>query len=131
MPKVTIEQFVRIAEGKMNEVVKRGREITRDNGEYAAELVRDVVETSGTIKTGKRGRIETGKMLASVDSDYKHLPGGAEATWGFVHDAPDYTTYQEFGTQWIEPMNAIDDAAAEVAVDFKNDIDRMMKEVWD
>lgn len=129
MPKVTIEQFVRVVESKMKEVVAEGRNIVRENGEYGAELVRDVVETSGTTKSGKRGRIDTGAMLGSVDAKYDATPDGAESIYGFLN-APEYTKYQELGTQYIEPMNAIDDASANVEVDFKADIDNMMSRVW-
>lgn len=129
MPRVTAEQFVRIVESKMKQVVEEGRQIVKDNGEYGAELVRDVVETSGTMKSGKRGRIDTETMLGSVGDDYDEFPNGAESTYGFLN-GPDYTKYQEFGTQYIEPMNAIDDASANVEIDFKNDIDRMMNKIW-
>lgn len=129
MPRVTAEQFVRVVEAKMKQVIERGSEIVRDNGEYGAELVRDTVETSGTMKSGKRGRIDTGAMLGSVNDRFETIPNGAQSTYGFLNP-PDYTKFQELGTQYIEPMNAIDDAAANVEVDFKNDIDRMMKDVW-
>lgn len=130
MAKVTAEQFVRIVESKMKRVIEEGRQIVRDNGEYGADLVRDVVETSGTLKSGKRGRIDTGAMLGSVGDDYKQLANGAESTYGFLNP-PEYTKYQELGTEYIEPMNAIDDASANVETDFKADIDRMMKGVWE
>lgn len=129
MAKVTAEQFARIVDGKMKQIVARGSEIVRDNGEYGAELVRDTVETSGTMKSGKRGRIDTGTMLGSVNDKFEAIPNGAQSTYGFLNP-PDYTKYQELGTQYIEPMNAIDDAHSNVEVDFKNDIDRMMKDVW-
>jgi hypothetical protein len=114
---------------RMKKVVAEAQRITRDNGEYGAELVRDTVETSGTVKTGKRGRIETGAMLESVDSDYKEIPGGAEATYGFLNP-PEYTKYQEGGTQYIEGMFAIDDAAGNVDVDYIKDLRAMLSKEW-
>jgi hypothetical protein len=129
MPRVSAEQFVRVVEAKMKQAIERGSEIVRENGEYGAELVRDTVETSGTMKSGKRGRIDTGTMLGSVNDEFETIPNGAQSTYGFLNP-PDYTKFQELGTQYIEPMNAIDDAAANVEVDFKNDIDRMMKDLW-
>lgn len=127
--RVTAVQLQGILENKMKRIVQAGREITQDNGEYGAELVRDVIETSGTAKTGKRGRIETGAMLEGVDSDYENTSDGGQATWGFVRPTP-YATYQEHGTQWIEPMHALDDAYPNVEVDFKNDIDKMLRQEW-
>lgn len=133
MAKVTAEQFARIVDGKMKQIMARGSEIVRDNGEYGAELVRDTVETSGTMKSGKRGRIDTGTMLGSVDDKFETIPNGAQSTYGFLNP-PDYTKFQEFGNSEFavafDGMFAIDDAAANVEVDFKNDIDRMMKDVW-
>lgn len=133
MPRVTAEQFTRVVEAKMKRVIERGSEIVRDNGEYGAELVRDTVETSGTMKSGKRGRIDTGAMLGSVNDRFETIPNGAQSTYGFLN-SPDYTKFQEFGNSEFavafDGMFAIDDAAANVEVDFKNDIDRMMKDVW-
>lgn len=132
--RVTAEQFSRIVSGKMQAIVQRGREIVRENGEYGAELVRDVVETSGTAKSGKRGRIETGAMLAGVDSQYKDLADGGEARYGFLNPMP-YTKFQEFGFDHlggahVEGMFAVDDAHSNIEVDFRRDISRMMKEEW-
>lgn len=129
MTKVTPEQFSRIVQNKMRSVIEQGRQIVRENGEYGAELVRDVVETSGTMKSGKRGRIDTGDMLGSVDDDYRDIPDGGESRYGFLN-APEYTKYQEVGTQYIEPMQAIPEAREQVDIDFENDIDRMMKRIW-
>lgn len=127
--RVTAVQFSRIIAAKHQRILSRGREITQDYGEYGAELVRDVVETSGTAKTGKRGRIETGAMLEGVDSDYHDTSDGGEATWGFVRPTP-YTKYQELGTQFIEPMLAVDDAFPNVDTDYKRALDNMLKEEW-
>lgn len=122
-------QLQGIIERKMKNILQAGRQITQDNGEYGAELVRDVIETSGTVKTGKRGRIETGEMLAGVDSEYTNTSDGGEATYGFTRPTY-YATYQEYGTQYIEPMHALDDAYPNVEVDFKRDIDKMMRQEW-
>lgn len=127
--RVTAVQLANIIQEKQQRVLRRGREITKDHGEYGAELVRDVVETSGTAKTGKRGRIETGAMLEGVDSEYQETPDGAEATWGFVRPTP-HTQYQELGTQYIEPMLAVDDAFPNVDVDYKRALDAMLKQEW-
>lgn len=133
MPRVTAEQFVRIVESKMKQVVEEGRQIVKDNGEYGAELVRDVVETSGTMKSGKAGRIDTGAMLGSVGDDYDEFPNGAESTYGFLN-GPDYTKYQEFGDSEFavafDGMFAVDDAHSNIEVDFRRDIDRMMNKIW-
>lgn len=128
--KLTAEQFVQVIESKMRAVVSEGRKVVRENGEYGAELVRDTVETSGTMGTGKRGRIDTGKMLSSVDSNYSDTSNGGEAVYGFVKDAPEWTRYQELGTQYIEPMQAVPDAHMNVEVDFRKDIENMMRKEW-
>ena len=131
MTKVTPEQFSRIVKNKMRSVVEQGRQIVQDNADYGAELVRDTVETSGTMKSGKRGRIDTGEMLQAVDSYFVATPDGGEGHYGWVAGSgPFYTKYQELGTQYIEPMQAIPEAREQVDIDFKNDIDRMMKRTW-
>lgn len=127
--RVTAVELGRIIAAKQQRILNRGRQITQDYGEYGAELVRDVVETSGTAKSGKRGRIETGAMLEGVDSEYNETPDGAEATWGFVRPTP-HTGYQELGTQYIEPMLAVDDAFPNVDVDYKKAIDNMLRQEW-
>lgn len=128
--KVTADQLMRIIQGKQNDILEAGRALVKEYGEYGAELVRDTVETSGTVKSGKRGRIETGDMLASVDDEYKEFSDGAQSVYGFVKDTPKYTRYQEHGTQTIEAMNAVDDADANVQIDFRRDLDKLMRDNW-
>lgn len=77
-----------------------------------AETTQTFIATRGTSGTGKQGRVDTGKMLDSVSSDAKLLnKDEAEGRFGWIGEEPFYARYQELGTQYIEPMNALSDAA--------------------
>lgn len=129
MPRVTAVQLSNIIASKQRQIIARGRQITEEMGQYGAELVRDTVETSGTVSTGKRGRIDTGAMLQSVDSEYQDTADGGEAVYGFLNE-PFYTGFQELGTEYIEPMFAIPDAADNVEIDYKKALDKMLAQEW-
>lgn len=132
--RVTIVQLRNIIEAKQKRILERGRRITQDNTEYGADLIRDTVETSGTVKSGKRGRIDTGAMLAAVEADYKDTSDGGEGRYGWGENAPFYTKFQEGGNDKFavafDGMFAVPDAAGNVEIDFKRDIERMLKEEW-
>lgn len=52
-------------------------------------------------------RVDTGLMRMMADSNL-HIRGDVfELNFGWEVDAPHYATYQEFGTQYIEPMLAV------------------------
>lgn len=81
-----------------------------------AEITQTFIATRGTSGTGKQGRIDTGKMLDSVNSDAKLLNGDeAEGRFGWLNEQPFYAEFQEAGTQYIQPMYALSDAADIVA----------------
>lgn len=74
------------------------------------DLTVHYIETRGTAKSGKAGRIETGAMRDSVDSKIeKESATEIRARFGY-NDAPFYTVFQELGTRQIEAMQAIGDA---------------------
>ena len=85
----------------LDESMKEGEEITQT-----------FIATRGTSGTGKQGRVDTGKMLDSVNSDAKLLNSEeAEGRFGWLNEQPFYAEFQEAGTQYIEPMYALSDAA--------------------
>lgn len=119
--KVTPEQLVAIIEQKRRTVLSEGRRLVREFGEQGAYQVYERVVTLD--------RIDTSDMLGSVKDDYEQFPDGAKSTYGFL-DAPHYTKYQEHGTQKISAMHAVEDADANISVDFQNAIDDMMRREW-
>lgn len=85
----------------LDESMKEGEEITQT-----------FIATRGTPGTGKQGRVDTGKMLDSVGSEAKLLNSDeAEGRFGWLNEQPFYAEFQEAGTQYIEPMYALSDAA--------------------
>lgn len=85
----------------LDESMKEGEEITQT-----------FIATRGTSGTGKQGRVDTGKMLDSVGSDAKLLNSEeAEGRFGWLNEQPFYAEFQEAGTQYIQPMYALSDAA--------------------
>lgn len=109
-------------EAKVETLQDGTREVVIDAGEEIATKTRDYISTRGTAKSGKQGRIETGAMLNSVDSEIvTNLRQEVEVRAGY-HDAPFYTVFQELGTSRIEAMYALTDAAEEVLPRLARDI---------
>lgn len=76
------------------------------------ELTQTFIATRGTEKSGKQGRVDTGKMLESVTSETKLVSNDeAEGRFGWLGEQPFYAEYQEAGTSTIAPMYALSDAA--------------------
>lgn len=99
-------------EGKVNEMNRRNFASLRRAMKDGEEVTQTFIATRGTPGTGKQGRIDTGRMLDSVDSQTK-LQGSdeAEGRFGWLTQKPFYAEFQEAGTQYIAPMNALSDAA--------------------
>lgn len=102
--------------------VGEGKEITQHN-----------IETRGTMKSGKRGRIEKGKMRNAVDSRVtKRDKSGVAGKFGWINEFEPYFGYQEGGFEHVggvsvEGMYAISDAAKEVFDNIEADIDRAVR----
>jgi hypothetical protein len=98
-------------------------------GDQIAHRTREHIETRGTAKSGKQGRIETGAMWAAVDMEVvKDTEDEIEVRAGY-HDAPYYTVFQELGTARVEAMYALTDAAEEVLLDLQKDISEVIRGV--
>lgn len=103
------------------------REAGIDTAEKGANITKHHIETRGTAKSGKRGRIETSAMLNSVDDAIlKDTKDEVITRFGYS-DAPYYTVFQELGTARVEAMYALADAAEEVVADLVEDIERAVK----
>lgn len=104
-------------EQKVREITDEVRDAVIDIAQEGADEARNNVATRGTAKSGKAGRIETGRMINSINSEVISSGGSeVEARFGFKGE-PDYTVYQEGGFthnrsgEWITGMYAITDAA--------------------
>lgn len=101
-----------------------------DNAMRGGESVtKNLISTRGTPKSGKTGRIDTGKMRDSVDSETK-LDNADEATgrFGWTAESPYYALYQEYGTSTIPAMYALTDAAEIAKTQLLRDINNNVKD---
>lgn len=104
-------------EHHVERITNEVRDAVIDTAREGAEEARNNVATRGTAKSGKAGRIETGRMINSINSEVLSSGGlEVEARFGFKGE-PDYTVYQEGGFthnrsgEWITGMYAVTDAA--------------------
>lgn len=77
-------------------------EIVEDVTEGGARQMRQIISTSGTPKSGKEGRIETGKMLDEVKTDVGRGGNSVVGQFGWLDEQLDYFYYQDEGFRhWI------------------------------
>ena len=111
-------------EAQVDELRDNGRNAVQETTQEGAELVRRYISTRGTAKSGKAGRIETGRMLDSVDSQII-TDSRDEIVGRFgMENAPEYAVFQEYGTRTIEAMYAITDAAEQMGDKFISEVQR-------
>ena len=83
--------------GIPEEVASEAQTLVSEAMNIGAETQRQIIENSGTVKSGKQGRIETGLMLNSVQSAGADRVGNViEGRFGW-RDPEDYFIYQEQG----------------------------------
>lgn len=84
--------------------------------EFGENKTKEFIETRGTAKSGKRGRIETGEMRDSVKSGtVKKGRNHHQAEFGWMSHSPSWAKYQEqgfthVGGSPVEGMFALGDA---------------------
>lgn len=116
-------------EGKVRAINAASRRALEDAMEAGENITKHHIETRGTEGTGKRGRIETGKMLNSVDHSVKNTgPDSMEGRFGWLNQQPAWALYQEYGTKYIEPMYALSDAFEEVKIDYLRDMEDAVRD---
>jgi len=95
---------------KVDRLTDGSKAVVKNAGQEGKDLIVHYIETRGTAKSGKAGRIETGAMRDSVDTKVeKESAAEIQVSFGY-YDTPFYTAFQEPGTRYIEAMNAIGDA---------------------
>lgn len=84
------------------------------------DMMKEFIETRGTAKSGKRGRIETGEMRDAVANRVlEDTDQATRAEYGWIDDSPGHRTYQELGTKFIEPMFALRDSQEATTEEFQ------------
>lgn len=121
--------------GKVEALEAANEEALREVAEEGAELMKYFIETRGTDKSGKRGRVDKGKMRDAVTSEVTTRgPGKHQANFGWLKEREDYFLWQEGGFEHtggvtVEGMYALTDAAEEVFTNLREDIERNLKSV--
>lgn len=116
-------------EAKVDEINRKNFRSLQNAMTDGEEITQTFIATRGTAGTGKQGRVDTGKMLESVDSSTT-LQSKDEAIgkFGWLEKKPTYAEFQEAGTRYIEPMYALSDAAEIVKVQLVKDISNNVKD---
>ena len=113
---------------KMDEIADIIEETADDAAVMGESLTKNYIETRGTAKSGKQGRIETGEMLKKVSGKVSDVtPISATAEFGWLEGSPEYARYQEEGFAHrngvdVEGMYALTDAGHEVIEDVKDNL---------
>lgn len=111
---------------KVESIQKEARSALAGAAQEGEQITKHHIETRGTAKSGKRGRVDTGTMRDSVDSavtvDRKDL---VRSEFGWLGQTPFYAKFQELGTdQGIEGMYALTDAFQEVTQNLEDELKR-------
>lgn len=112
---------------KMDEVAVIMKETAQESAATGKRNVREFVQTRGTEKSGKEGRIETGAMLKAVRG--KTLTANktsASSSFGWIEGPPEYTRYQEHG---FTHVNGVDVAGMYALADASEIMKREVKDI--
>ena len=110
--------------------------VVKESSREGARLMREYILTRGTGYRGHTGRVETGKMLASVTNTATRSGNSVRGSWGWLRTQEDYFRYQEngfraFGSNapqaQVEPMHALLDSFFKVREDFIADVAKEMR----
>lgn len=119
-------------EGSVRRKIDAIQEAVEEASESGKNISRHHIETRGTAKSGKRGRIETRQMLNAVDNDTPvRTNKSITSRFGWIKEFEDYFGYQERGFnhvngQSVEGMYAITDAGEEVSQDLFEEIEKII-----
>lgn len=119
-------------EGSVRRKISEIQDLVEDAAEEGKNIAQHNVETRGTAKSGKRGRIETRQMLDAIDAETTHRDKrSVKSRFGWIKEFKDYFGYQEEGFEHIngvnvEGMYAITDAGDEVLKNLERDIERVV-----
>jgi hypothetical protein len=108
------------AEGEIDDNVGR---IIGESVDLAKKNMQDSIMDGGNTKKGGP-RIESGKMYNSVDGEVTKARGRITGAFGYLNDPPEWTIYQERGTQFVSPLLAFA-KAQEIAI---NDLTNKMEQ---
>ena len=120
-------------EGATKKITQNVTEVVKDSIQEGEQITKHNIETRGTMKSGKRGRVETGKMRDAVGSKVESVNiRKVVGKFGRINAFQRYFGLQEDGFDHVggvtvEGMNSLSDAAKEVFDNIEDDIDRAVK----
>lgn len=127
--------LVRWYRSKMTRVEEGVDEAMDDAGQYGEDLMKHYIETRGTAKSGKPGRVDTGKMRDAVGHRKTTQGGSRQLRIGWVTGTrEDYFQFQETGFTHVsgvpvEGMHALQDATDAALTQLMQDLRRNVKDV--
>lgn len=107
-------------ESKVDAVTEEAKDAVKAGAKEGEDLTKEYIRTRGTAKSGKQGRIDTGRMINAVSSQVeKDTDTEIEASFGWTRDREKYFALQEGGFihtsgVTVEGMYALSDAADKV-----------------
>lgn len=122
-------------EDKVNRLTDSAKEAIREGAKEGEDLTKLHIENRGTAKSGKQGRIETGRMRDAVSSRVdKDTDTEIEASFGWLDDRATYFGLQERGFTHVSGVNvegmfALSDAADQVSREIERKLGRAVKDV--
>lgn len=128
----SFEDFVKKIQLDMETRTREAEDLVLAAAEKGEAVMKHFIETRGTAKSGKRGRIETGDMRDSVGSDVRKATAEEiEVAFGWLGETPEHAKFQETGFRHsggvqVTGMYALTDAFEEVVTDLEEDIGRIM-----
>lgn len=119
-------------EGVSKKMIEEMGDVVESGVEEGEKITKHNIETRGTAKSGKRGRVESGKMRDAVDSKVNRSKNSAVGQFGWINQFEPYFGYQESGFAHrggvnVEGMYALSDAGEEVFQNIEADFDRTIR----
>jgi hypothetical protein len=91
-------------EEAVHETVQEGAKLMQD---YILEATTKTGEDREAHGRGVAGRYETGNMYRDVEAEVTRESDTIVGRWGWIRNSKDYYEYQEYGTRFIQGMNAL------------------------
>lgn len=120
---------------RLQEINQIPHEVAAEAAKEGSEITKHNIETSGTMKSGKRGRVETGAMRDAVDGKDRRISATeAEARWGWLNGQPDYAGLQEYGFAHVggvtvDGMYSLDASKDEVMANVRDELKRRISDL--
>lgn len=127
------DQILQHLEAQMAKVSAGAKKAVERSAKDGVESMQVTIATSGTAKSGRAGRIDTGEMIDSVDDEKMYETANTLGVrFGYLN-GPYWSRYQDGGFrhylsgEQIEGTYALSDAAVTVAVELEDNIRKAIR----